>query len=124
MEGKGKLVYGGAKYRLELKKARRYLRLVNELRKARTAIEVDSQEVDTTQQEIEVFLEHKDFNDSHIVAIVIVSRCGLICSYDRKAHPFFKMSILYPKHFKRPKIYTGINCKDLLCDKNIVGVCC
>jgi hypothetical protein len=124
VEDKGKLIYGGTRYRLELKKARRYRKLVIELKKAGKAIEVDSQEVDTRQQEIEGCLEHRDFNDSHIIAIVIVSRVRLICSCDRKAHPFFKMGVLYPKHFKRPKIYTAINCKDLLCDQNIVGVCC
>lgn len=124
VEGKGKLVYGGTKCKLELKKAGRYLRLVNELKRKRKAIEVNSQAVDTRQQEIERLLEHRDFNDSHVIAIVIVSRCRLICSCDRRAHPFFKMSILYPKHFKRPKIYTGINCKDLLCDQYIVGECC
>jgi hypothetical protein len=68
---------------------------------------VSDDAVDTKEKVLKRKFVHRDFNDHHIIAIIIVSRCNLVCSADRKSHPFLRKKELYPKHFKRPKIYSG-----------------
>ncbi len=122
--GKGKIVYGGKKYKRELAQAHKYLNLFREFDKANKIALVDDDRVDQQQTELETVIEHRNFDDPHLIAIIIVSGCRLICSTDSRAHPFFKDERLYPKHVKRPRIYSGHSSNvDLLCDENIVAVC-
>jgi hypothetical protein len=60
-----------------------------------------------------------DFNDKHLVAIVEVSNCRLICTNDEKAMPYIKNKDFY-ETVKPPKIYTGLRNEDLLNHTNIV----
>lgn len=117
------VVYGGKKYKSELSKMPRYLPILSEMRKAGLAYEADEASVDLVEQEICEKTYHTDFNDQAIIAIVIVSRCRLICSNNERHFPFFKECSLYPRHFKRPRIYTGRRNIDLLNDKHILGKC-
>ena len=112
--GYAKLVYGGEKYLAELRKVGSALNLFSELNRSRKAIKLDDNEVDTSQKEIEGKITNPAFNDPHIIAIVIVGRCGLICSKDKSAHEFFKQKDLYPKRFRRPSIYSSLRNKNLL----------
>ncbi len=122
--GKGKIVYGGKKYKQELRQARKYLSLFLELDKAKKIVTVGDDRVDEQQRDVQAVVEHRDFDDPHLIAIIIVSGCRLICSSDSRAYPFFKDGKLYPKHAQRPKIYSGHSSNiDLLCDENIVAVC-
>lgn len=123
ISGRGKLVYGGTTYRGELTRAKKYLRLFTELKKAAKVVEVDSQQVDRIEQELRRRLSHPDFDDPHLVAIVIASGCRLICSDDVRAFPFLRQATLYPKHVQRPHIYSQASNKDLLQDKNIADIC-
>lgn len=123
IRGKGKVVYGGTKYKRELAQARRYAKLFAELRRAgRTAL-VDDQKVDQEQRILEETSLPQDFDDPHLVAIVIVSHCKLICSNDSTAYLFFKDKTLYPEGVERPKIYSGYSNKSLLVDENIADIC-
>jgi hypothetical protein len=121
--GKGKIIYGGSKYEQELRHCRKYLGIFSELRKVGKVVVLNSTKVDYIQQQVEGIISHSNFDDPHIVAIVIVSGCRLICSNDGRAHPFFKDKNLYPKHFERPRIYSGYGNRDLLCDQNLVDIC-
>jgi hypothetical protein len=121
--GKGKIVYGGSKYKRELLMARKYFRLFVELKRKSKIIELDCQSVDNKQNEVSNMLVHRDFDDPHLVAILIISRCRLICSEDSRAFPFLKDGAYYPKHMVRPKIYCRESNKDLLCDNNIAEIC-
>lgn len=118
--GNGKIIFGGEQYKRELPP--KYRKLFNEFTKASKAIEVNETQVNEKHKELMTKIEHRDFDDPHIVAIIIVSGCRLICSDDDRAFPFFKMKSLYPNHFTRPKIYSGISNKDLLCDNNISDI--
>ncbi len=111
---KGKMVYGGTTYNKEISKSKKFRRLILELKKATKAIPVDDNAVDEKEKSIEKKLVHRDFNDAHIIAIVIVSMCNLICSGDKKSYRFLRKKELYPKHFKRPKIYSGRGNEHLL----------
>jgi len=119
--GNGKIIYGGEKYKNEI--PQKYLRLINELTKASKAIELIEQKVNEKTKEIKKKYRHRDFDDPHIVAIIIVSGYRVICSDDDRAYPFFKMKMLYPNRFTRPKIYSGASNKNLLNDNNIVKIC-
>lgn len=120
---KGKIVYGGTTYKRELRGAKRYYGILLEMRKGGMVEEVDEATVDRVEEEVRRKILHRNFNDQAIVAIVIVSRCRLVCSNDRKSFAFIKQPILYPKDFPRPRIYTGRENVSLLSDRRIVGRC-
>ncbi len=67
---------------------------------------------------------HPNFDDQHLVALLIISGCKLICSLDERAYLFFKHKEFFEKASKRPKIFKGTKQnKNLLNDKNITGIC-
>ncbi|RSD34188.1 MAG: hypothetical protein CI953_1041 [Methanohalophilus sp.] len=120
----GKVVYGGTKYKKELKNAgERYLEIFLNLKRVHRAVEVDQEKVDKRQDEIESKVSVKKFNDAHISAIVAASKCKLICSLDSTAHPFFTDKRLYPKDISVPKIYSRRSHEHLLCDRHIAKIC-
>lgn len=121
--GKGKVVYGGSKYKGELRKAKKYLRLFTLLQSANKLVEISDEEIDREQTRIEQLVTDPDFDDPHLIAIVIVSGCKLICSEDSRADKYIKNKALYPKHFDRPRIYRQSSHSDLLCDQNIADCC-
>ena len=62
--------------------------------------------VDTVEEEIEILTVGKDFNDHHIVATVIVSKCRLICSDNKNYYVFFLSKGLLPRRMRTPLIYS------------------
>lgn len=123
IHGKGKMVYGGTKYKKELRNAGKYIKLLTQLKKAGKIIEVNDREVNKCHDELDAVIQHSDFDDPHLIAIIIVSGCRLICSLDKRAYQFIKKKELYPAHFKRPKIYSGKSNSNLLSDENIANIC-
>jgi predicted nucleic acid-binding protein len=123
--GKGKLVYGGTKYKRELRKAKKYFRLFAQFERARIIVKVNDRKVDHEQQLVESTLAHRDFDDTHLVAIVRASGCKLMCCEDERAHRFIKDRTLYPNpsYAGPPKIYRNSSHRDLLCDQNIANIC-
>lgn len=117
--GNGKAVYGGTKYRNELTKAKRYLRIFGLLKQCHRLIMVNDNEVDIEQKRVESIIMQPDFDDPHLAAIVIVSRCKLICSEDVRSIPHVTNISLYARRSHVPKYYTGLRNKRLLCDRNI-----
>jgi hypothetical protein len=118
--GKGSLVYGGSRYKRELKKAYHYLRIVRQLKDKHEAYEIEETEVDRREAEIIKMTKHENCNDQHIIAILSVSRCLLCCSLDSRAYNFITDRRFYAKGMKRPKIYRSSRNRNLLCDKFIV----
>lgn len=123
LHGKGKIVYGGSKYKNELKSAGKYLKLLVEFSKMNKVVRINDEKVDERENEIKKNNRHCNFNDEHLIAIVIGSGCMLICTKDSSAVPFIKDSLYYPKSCKRPKIYSGKRNKNLLTDCNIAPIC-
>lgn len=117
--GNGFLVYGGSKYKGELKKSPTYFKIFRMLRDYHKAISFPDKLIDEYQKQYEVLIQDPDFDDPHLPAIVRVSKCRLICSKDGRSKPFVTSSTLYPKHFHTPKYYTCLRDQDLLCDANI-----
>jgi predicted nucleic acid-binding protein len=119
----GKIVFGGTKYRLELKKAYRFLKIFGEFNRQRKLVTVDDVKIDEYQRILENKKKHKDFDDPHLVAISYISKCKLICTNERRAIPYLTCKDFYPKNSPRPKIYCKKKNSDLLCDKYLADLC-
>lgn len=118
--GKGKFVIGGTKYLDELKQNRKALSFLNIMRsKTNKVIILNKNKVDEWQIIIQQKKQDSDFDDPHLPAMVIVSRCLLICSLDKRSIEYVTSKSIYPKNIKVPKYYTGIHNVNLLCDKYI-----
>jgi predicted nucleic acid-binding protein len=120
--GIGKMVCGGATYRNEIPK--KYLRIFKLFNDKRKTIMIADEVVDAKETELKAMLEHRDFDDPHIVALVCVSGCRLVCTQDDRAIPFItgkhkEAKQFYPKKFVRPKIYRSSKNANLLVEKNI-----
>lgn len=120
--GNGTVVYGGTKYIKELNKGQ-YLALFVELTKAGRAVNVDAQRVDDRARQIKAIVSNDDFDDEHIVALVGVSRCRLVCTDDVRSLPYLKQRRLYPTGVKVPNIYRSPSDKKHCSTKLLVGVC-
>ena len=118
--GKGKIVYGGSKYLSEIGK---YLTLFLNLNKAGKAIYVDNNKVDDEEVVVSTIIQDPDFDDQHLVALLRVSGCKLICSRDKRAYPFFRHQRFFSPANTKPKIYSSSKNKGLLKDKNIAEIC-
>lgn len=121
IDGKGKVIFGGTKYLAEIKES--YLSVFLQLKKAGKAIFVKNALVDAEQKKVANMIVHIDFDDPHLVALLRVSGCKLICSLDARAFPFFQSPIFFTPVANRPKIYKSLRNANLLCDKHIADVC-
>lgn len=119
LDGNGFLVYGGSKYKQELRKCMKFMHFFNMLKKAGKAFAFDDNYIDYLQAKNEQIIKHPDFDDPHLPAIVYVSKCRLICSKDTSSAYFVTDPILYPKGFHVPQYYSGKRDKHLLNDGNI-----
>lgn len=121
----GKIIYGGTKYKNELKKAiGKYRRLFQLLESKGKIILLDDAKVDGTQKEIEALEINPDFDDPHLIAIIIESGCRIICTNDKRAIRFLKDTSLYPCSRMRPKIYSSKRNEPLIKDsRNMVAMC-
>ncbi|MCE6992929.1 PIN domain-containing protein [Dyadobacter sp. CY323] len=121
LEGKGKVVFGGTKYMSEI--GPNYRKLFTELRNAKKAVRVENEKVDQLEAKIRNAVRDADFDDQHIIALLISSGCKLICSEDRRAYPYFRNLLFFKFAKKRPKIYRGRSNSPLLTDSNISSIC-
>ena len=88
-EGHGRVVYGGTKYKKELGKTP-YLKIFSLLNIYNRAIPLNDEEVDKEQQYVESLENDPDFDDPHIIAMVRVSGCKLLCSNDTRSIRFIR----------------------------------
>lgn len=127
LSGKGKMVVGGSTYFSELAKLNKIRKFYIALRKAGKAVVVEPAiEIDKLEEKLKEKFEHKDFDDPHIVALLIVSGCQIICSNDARAFRFFQNKGWYPKGSSVPKIYCDKSfnkSKEILNDRNMVNIC-
>jgi len=121
-DGNGFLIFGGTKYKNELKKAYRYLKLIRRLKDIHKAIEVCQRMVDMKEKDIITQTKGTSCNDQHIIAIFCVSKCILYCSKDSSSDVYIKDQKYYQKGHKRPKIYRSSKNSNLINDRNIVKI--
>jgi len=118
----GKVVFGGTKYWTELSRMKQYLALFSHLNKKNKVVILIKDVVDDIQEKIDEKIYDLDFDDPHIIAIVIVSKCGIICSDDKKSYKFIKNNDLYPPGVQVPRIYSNVSNKDLLNKKELTKI--
>jgi len=126
ISGKGKIVCGGSGYLSELVKLKRFMGLFNQLKKAGKVVWADDVKVDAKEAELKLLCDDDDFDDPHIVALLIVSGCRLICTEDSRSYPYLKKKEWFPKGAALPKIYCAQSVRragKLLVDKNIADIC-
>lgn len=121
--GPGKLIMGGTKYKSELARVASVLNVIRELEKQRKIIRKDDDLVDADEAEVKKIEPALDFDDPHLVALVRLSGCKLICIRDPRAHRFLRKNSLYQSSKHRPKLYTRLKNAKLLCKDNIAPCC-
>jgi predicted nucleic acid-binding protein len=125
-EGLGKIVYGGTKYKKELLQAKKYVKIFRLFSDARRVVHIPDDLVDIKEKELRLKIPEKElndkFNDPHIVAIVIVSKCKIVCTLDIGLSEFLKISD-YPADVDMPLIYSNKSNRDMLNHDNIVECC-
>lgn len=122
--GKGRMIYGGTKYNTELGRATKVLGIVSELSRQRRTVKLPNDVVDQIADGLKGQFPEPEFNDEHIVALVIASRCCVVCTNDNIAITYLKRIDVFPPGMSRPKIYRGHKShKKLCCDENIVAIC-
>ena len=123
MEGPGRVVYGGTKYREHLLNSPRYLALFTELSRLNKVCAQKTATVDLETEAVLALEADPDFDDPHIVAILRVSGCRLVCTDDKRSHKFLHDAKFYRDRAHRPSIYSSSANADLLCRK-MIGKCC
>jgi hypothetical protein len=106
-------VYGGSKYKFELGKMVKYLKIANEFKKIGKFVEINTQLIDVNANQLKKICPDVAFDDEHIVAILNVSGCKLVCTRDVVSMPYIKCKDFYFDH-KIPKIYSSVKNKNLL----------
>jgi len=122
--GNGKVIYGGSKYSRELADAG-CLGAVVELKKQQRAIPISNGKVDEIEASLKKKFPEPKFDDEHLVAMVIVSKCRIVCTIDKVAMSYLRRPDIYrPYKVERPRIYRGDKRnQELCCVHNIVEVC-
>lgn len=121
----GGLIYGGDKYKREVDfRGLKYRPLLVELEKKGRLVEVCGKCVNEIATELKEAVKDKAFDDEHILALVIVSKCRIVCTDDKVAIPDLKRAKLYPDGVSPPRIYLSGRNADLCRNAaNIAEVC-
>jgi len=122
-DGSGKIIIGGSKYDEEIKRVAKAVKVLVELRKAGRVVRVPDETVDSKQVEIEKsFHIHSD--DPHIIALVIESCCRVVCTRDGPLQQDFRDRFREKFNVRRPSVYKRKQHAGLLCQNNVVAICC
>jgi len=112
-------VYGGTKYKCELEKVTKYHKIINQLKNVGKFVEINTQMIDENARQLKIICPDIDFDDEHIVAILNISGCKLVCTKDIRAQEYIKRKDFYSDK-KVPQIYSRVKHKNLLQKKYIV----
>ena len=121
--GRAKICLGGKLLSVEQKKLVSYQPLFKELGKLNKIHKIDDSLINKKEKEITDLEKDSDFDDPHIIALIIVSKAKVLCSDDSRSFKFVRRIKKYDKKSEVPKIYTTINNHSLptgiLSDENI-----
>lgn len=119
--GPGKIVIGGSKYYEELERHESALNLISELNSSGKVAQLSNQEVDRIEREVANESIHSD--DEHIIAMVIVSKCKIVCTLDNNLQRDFGDNFRRKFRTTKPRVYKRRQHANLLCTGNIVAAC-
>lgn len=121
--GKAKMSLGGKLYTEEIaKKQISFLPFIKELIRLNKIHLFNNAQVESMTNEIQGKITDSDFDDPHIIALLIVSKATILCSNDCRLFKYVHMIKDLNAGSINPKIYTSKHHKpqtDLLCDENI-----
>ncbi|MEQ1933756.1 MAG: hypothetical protein ABL962_07750 [Fimbriimonadaceae bacterium] len=121
VEGSGNVVYGGKTYMEQL--GSRYRDLFLELKTAGRAHRIPSDKVDQLEELLKKKVNNKKFDDAHLIALIRLSKCCIICTSDDRFLPFFRRKDLYPRGAKQPKIHSLNQGSKHCSNSEVVGEC-
>ena len=123
MKGAGKFVIGGSTYRTQLRAVSSIVGVLLELEKLGKVLRYSDVDVDPERCTPNGLSGSEYFDDAHLVALVRLTKCKVVCVRDKRSHKFLRASHLYQSPKDRPKLYTREKNKSLLCPKNIAACC-
>ena len=121
--GSGQLVYGGTTYKNELIKVRYALNIIQRAHslKRNKIIVCDDKSVDMNEKRIKGLITNKDFDDPHLIALVNVANCKVICTNDSRFHAYISIKQLYNKGVNIPSLYYNHTKHKQLLSKKMTG---
>jgi len=119
LKGKGVMIIGGTKYRQEISKLNKYLTIIRYIKEAGKLYEGNCDAIDKYQSSVEILSDDPDFDDPHLVAMVFVTKCKIICSVDDRSIKHVTDAKYYPTNFRKPVYYKSAKNIDLLCDNYV-----
>ena len=122
---RGCMIYGGTKYNTELSGMPQYLPYIAELSRRRRTLQIADKKVDLIALRLKKRYPESIFDDEHILALVIASRCAVVCTDDNVAISYLKRSEIFkPEGLSIPSIFRGRKShRKLCCDKYLVSSC-
>jgi predicted nucleic acid-binding protein len=121
--GRGRVVYGGSTYRQEIRNSSKIRSLLTELTRAGRTVVIPDEDVDAEERRVKRMESCADFDDAHLIAIVAVSGCRIVCTADRAAQRYLKQGRFYSGVARKPKIYCDSAHRTLLKNANIASIC-
>jgi hypothetical protein len=120
---KGKIIFGGTKLRKET--PQKYIALYNQLSIVRKIVRIDDKIVDDEVDRVSKMVSHPDFDDPHIVALLRVSGCKLVCTNEHRAIRFFRHDLFFSPAKNKPRIYKSSRNSSLISDsRTALCPCC
>jgi hypothetical protein len=124
MDGDGSIIYGGTKYRSEIsERIKKFGRLLVDLERKRRLIKLDDSLVDAEVVRLKKLEPDEEFNDPHIVAMVVVSKCCVVCTDDTRSLPYLTNRKLYPRGTKPPNVYHTQVHAAFCCHRYMAKIC-
>lgn len=121
--GPGKFVLGGSTYQRELRSVKSVIPFLAELERKRKVVRLSHEAVDAEEVKVKALESSTDFDDPHLVALVRVTGCKIICIRDLRSHKFLRSVKFYGSPKDRPRLYTRSGNIGLLCPKHITPCC-
>jgi hypothetical protein len=124
MEEGGSIIYGGTTYRLEVtERMRKFGRLLVDLGRKNRLIKLDDSRVDAEESRLKALEPDETFDDPHIVAMVIVSKCSVVCTDDTRSLPYLANRKFYPRGINPPNVYHSEAHAKFCCRKYMAKIC-
>lgn len=126
MAKKGKMVYGGSTYLGEKAALKKFSRFLGDFERSgiiRVPLAEDNERIDQIENEIKGKIPDSSFNDYHLAAILIVTKCRILCSKNSAHYIHIRDSHLYPQGMKIPYVYRDSKDIAVLTRRDVVRCC-
>ena len=120
-----KIIHGGSTYSKELLLHNDFRRYLKGLERVGKTKEIETKQVDELEEKLKLYFINTAYDDHHLVAILFISGCKLVCSHDKGFHKLIKdccsdtgkrkiIRKTSVKQISKVKIYQNKNHSDML----------